>query len=213
MTRSETGPPAGRPGAGPAGTSPAQGTVPADPAGLPLADVSVDDLAVRARSGDEACFRELVARLRRPLTSFIARRLPRAADADDAVQETFLRAYRHLDRYDPTRRFSTWLYAIGKNVAANHRVAEQRRASLERRSAPEGASGPPALARPALAAEADEVWRAARRVLGDDSYRALWLRYHQELSVMEIAHELDRSVVAVKVMLFRARKKLLQEGS
>jgi DNA-directed RNA polymerase specialized sigma24 family protein len=50
-------------------------------------------------------------------------------------------------------------------------------------------------------------------VLGDDSYRALWLRYSQELSVGEVARELGRSVVATKVMLFRARRKLLQEES
>ncbi|HKE20555.1 MAG TPA: sigma-70 family RNA polymerase sigma factor [Kofleriaceae bacterium] len=183
-----------------------------DPA-PPLADLTVDDLATRAQGGDEACFQELVSRLRGPLTSFIARRLQRPSDADDAVQETFLRAYRHLDRYDPARRFSTWLFAIGKNVASNHRAAERRRAELERRGAPGAASAADAIATPALVAEADEVWREARRVLGGDSYRALWLRYSQEMSVGEIAHELGRSVVATKVMLFRARRKLLQEGS
>ena len=179
----------------------------------PLADLSVDDLARAARDGDEACFKELVSRLRGPLTSFLARRLPRAADADDAVQETFLRAYRHIDRYDPTRRFSTWLYAIGKNVAANHRDAERRRADYEHRGATDAATAPVAVVHQELAAEADEVWRDARRVLGDDAYRALWLRYSQDLSVGEVARELGRSVVATKVMLFRARKKLLQEES
>jgi RNA polymerase sigma-70 factor, ECF subfamily len=174
----------------------------------PPSELGVDDLASRARSGDEDCFRELVARLRAPLTAFLARRLPRAADADDAVQETFLRAYRSLDRYDPARRFSTWLFAIGKNVAANQRAAERRRSDLERR----GAAPEAVIAPPELAAEADEIWRAARRALGDDAYRALWLRYSQDLSVAEIARELGRSTVAVKVMLFRARKKLLQEA-
>jgi RNA polymerase sigma-70 factor (ECF subfamily) len=178
----------------------------------PLADLSVDDLAGRARHGDEASFQELVSRLRGPLTSFLARRLPRAADADDAVQETFLRAYRHIDRYDPTRRFATWLYAIGKNVAANHRDAERRRADYEHRGATDAATSD-AVVHPARAAVGAVVGRAARRVLGDDSYRALWLRYSQELSVGEVARELGRSVVATKVMLFRARRKLLQEES
>jgi RNA polymerase sigma-70 factor, ECF subfamily len=179
----------------------------------PLAELSVDALAARAREGDEACFHELVARLRRPLTAFLARRLPRQADADDAAQETFLRAYRHIDRYDPGRRFATWLFAIGKNVAATHRAADQRRAEIEREGAPVASVGDERAPQAAVRAEADEVWRSARRVLGDDAYRALWLRYAQELSVVEIAHEMGRSVVATKVMLFRARKKLLQEGS
>ena len=180
---------------------------------MPLPDLSLEELAARAQSGHEDCFQELVARTRPQLTSFIARRLPRPDDADDAVQETFLRAYRYLDRYDPTRRFSTWLFAIGKNVAANHRAADRRRTDLERRTAQEGASGEEVAPRPEARAEADEVWRSARRVLGDDSYRALWLRYAQDLSVGEIAREMGRSVVATKVILFRARKKLLQEAS
>jgi RNA polymerase sigma factor (sigma-70 family) len=174
-----------------------------------LADLSVDDLAARAQGGDEACFQELVARLRDPLTAFLARRLDRRADADDAAQETFLRAYRHIDRYDPARRFSTWLYAIGKNVAADHRAADRRRSDLERRSAPSEVSAEAPA--PAVQTDADEVWRAARRVLSEDAYRALWLRYAGDLSIVEIARELGRSVVSVKVMLFRARKKLLQE--
>ena len=179
----------------------------------PLADLSVDDLATRARDGDEACFQELVSRLRAPLAAFLARRLPAPADADDAVQETFLRAYRHIDRYDPGRRFATWLFAIGKNVAANHRAAERRRADLEKRGASGPASAPEATSMPVLAAEADELWRGARRLLGAESYRALWLRYAQDLTVAEIAREMGRSVVATKVMLFRARKKLLREES
>lgn len=174
----------------------------------PPPELSVDDLAARAQRGDEACFQELVSRLRAPLTAFLARRLTRPDDADDVVQETFLRAYRFIDRYDPERRFSTWLFAIGKNVAANHRSAARRRADVERSGASEEAV---AAAEPS-AAEADELWQAARRVLGNDSYRALWLRYAQDMSVGEVARELGRSVVATKVMLFRARKKLLQEA-
>ncbi len=183
--------------------------------GAPLAELSVDDLAARARCGDEACFQELVARLRAPLTAFLARRLPVPDDADDVVQETFLRAYRHIDRYDPERRFATWLFSIGKNLASNHRAADRRRADVEERSATtRGANGAAvSLPRAHLLAEADEVWQAARRLLGEDAYSALWLRYTRELSVKEIAQELGRSKVAVKVMLFRARRKLLQEGS
>jgi RNA polymerase sigma-70 factor, ECF subfamily len=174
-----------------------------------LADLSVDDLAARAQSGDEACFQELVSRLRAPLAAFLARRLNRPDDADDVVQETFMRAYRYIDRYDPSRRFSTWLFAIGKNVAASHRAADRRRVDVEKQSAPAAAVH---VAPVASEGEADEVWRAARRVLSGEAYRALWLRYADDLSVIEVAREIGRSVVATKVMLFRARKKLLQEG-
>ncbi|MGE3454356.1 MAG: RNA polymerase sigma factor, partial [Kofleriaceae bacterium] len=61
-------------------------------AGSSLHDLSVEDLAARAQRGDQASFEELVTRLRMPLTRFLGRQLDRASDADDAVQETFLRA-------------------------------------------------------------------------------------------------------------------------
>src|SRR5688500_6258742 len=96
---------------------------------------SIDELAARAQAGDPASFEELVVRLREPLARFVGRRLPRAVDAEDAVQETFLRAFDHLDRYDRSRRFTTWLFAIGKHVAADHRDADRRRDDRERRGA------------------------------------------------------------------------------
>jgi RNA polymerase sigma-70 factor (ECF subfamily) len=176
-----------------------------------LADLSAEDLASRAQGGDQACFDELARRLRAPLTAFLTRRLPSAADADDVVQETLLRAYRHLDRYDPSRRFSTWLFAIGKNVASNHRASQRRRADLERRGSAEAAITAVPAAPAAVSGPSDEIWRTAERVLGAEAYRALWLRYADEMSVRDVARLLGRTVVSTKVMLFRARKKLLQE--
>ena len=180
----------------------------------PDREVDLDDLAVRAKEGDSASFDELVARLRGPLVAFLSRRLSDQADADDVAQETFLRAYRHIDSYDPQRRFATWLFAIGKNVAASHRAADLRRGEVVRASGEEAAV---LGTDPAAAAEEEggETWSRARRLLSDDQYRALWLRYARDLSIREIARELGRSSVATKVMLFRARKKLLdsQEAS
>jgi RNA polymerase sigma-70 factor, ECF subfamily len=165
--------------------------------------ISAEELAVRARDGSRGSFDELVVRYRPQLIAFLARRLGDAADAEDVAQETFLRAYDHLDRYDPARPFSTWLFAIGKNVAANHAVARTRRDARDNDSRPvDGVAGEPA---------AGDVWQRAQTVLSPDAYRMLWLRYAQGLSVREIATELDRSAVAVKVMLFRARRRLLQE--
>src|ERR1044071_7061157 len=107
--------------------------------------VSVEELAVRARDGSRVSFDELVIRLRPRLVAFLARRLADAADAEDVAQETFVRAYDHLDRYDPSRPFATWLFAIGKNIAANHAIAQSRRDARERairlpEPAPEGSS-------------------------------------------------------------------------
>jgi RNA polymerase sigma-70 factor (ECF subfamily) len=171
------------------------------------AAASTEELAVRAREGSRASFDELVVRCRPGLVAFIARRLADAADAEDVAQETFLRAYDHLDRYDPARPFSTWLFAIGKNVAANHALARTRRDTREHDSRPIDGAVPPLDD----AAAAGDLWQRAAEVLRPDSYRILWLRYAQGLTVREIATELGRSSVAIKVMLFRARRRLLLE--
>lgn len=166
-----------------------------------MAATSVEELVARARSGRRDSFDELVVRYRPQLVAFLARRLASPADADDVAQETFLRAYDHLDRYDVARPFQTWLFAIGKNVAANHAVAARRRAVREQ-----------AVGEPAAADAPDsDLWERAAQVLPPATYRMLWLRYAQGLSVQEVAAEMGRSAVAIKVMLFRARRRLLQE--
>jgi RNA polymerase sigma-70 factor (ECF subfamily) len=169
-----------------------------------MAAVSAEELAARARDGSRISFDELVVRYRPQLVAFLARRLGDAADAEDVAQETFLRAYDHLDRYDPERPFSTWLFAIGKNVAANHALARTRRDVREQNSRPADAELDDA-------APASDLWQRAAKVLHPAPYRVLWLRYAQGMTVGEIAAELGRSSVAIKVMLFRARRRLLQE--
>src|SRR5512143_400073 len=174
----------------------------------PTTEVSAEELAVRARDGSRGSFDELVVRYRPRLVAFLAQRLASAADAEDVAQETFLRAYDHLDGYDPARPFATWLFAIGKNVAANHAIARTRRDAREQDSRPvDGADGGAVDG----AAAASDLWQRAAKTLTPDAYRMLWLRYAQGLTVREIAAALGRSSVAVKVMLFRARRRLLQE--
>jgi RNA polymerase sigma-70 factor (ECF subfamily) len=170
----------------------------------PIAETSAEELAVRAREGSRVSFDELVARYRPRLVAFLSRRLADAADAEDVAQETFLRAYDRLAQYDPSRPFATWLFAIGKNVAANHAIARHRRDARDRDSRPAGAAVEDG-------AGASDLWPRAQAILSPDAYRMLWLRYAQGLTVREIAAELERSSVAVKVMLFRARRRLLQE--
>src|SRR5215470_9991495 len=138
----------------------------------PATEVSAEELAVRAREGSRVSFDELVARYRPRLVAFLARRLADAADAEDVAQETFLRAYDRLAHYDPSRPFATWLFAIGKNIAANHAIARSRRDARDRDSHPaDAAIGDDA--------GASDLWRRAQAILSPDAYRMLWLRYAQ----------------------------------
>lgn len=165
---------------------------------------SLEALALAAQRGDQASFDELARRVDGPLRAFLRQRVADPADADDLAQETLLRAYEKLDLYDPGRPFSTWLYTIGKRLAANRRDADRRRERLA------SAAGSSSEMRTEMPAPAD-LWLRARRVLSDEQYRALWLRYVQGFSVAEVAGELRRTSVSTRVLLHRARKRLVLE--
>lgn len=165
---------------------------------------SLEALALAAQRGDPASFENLARRVDAPLRAFLRQRVTDPADADDLAQETLLRAYQKLDRYDPARPFTTWLYTIGKRLAINRHRAEKRR---ERLAAV--ASGPPA----AKVHAPPDLWQRARQLLSDEQYRALWLRHVHGYTVAEIATELRRTSVSTRVLLHRARKRLVLEVS
>ena len=84
------------------------------------APTSDDELARRAQQGCEASFESLLRRFQTPVLHFL-RRQGASADAEDLTQETFLRAYENLHRYDRRWAFSTWLFTIARRTSINHR--------------------------------------------------------------------------------------------
>ena len=91
---------------------------------LPKTD---EELARKATAGDMDAFEELVRRRRQGLVRFLASFSQSASDAEDLAQETFLRAYRNLSRYDPRKPFLTWLYVIARRLAINFKRNRLRR--------------------------------------------------------------------------------------
>lgn len=77
------------------------------------------DLVTTFLAGEERAFDELVERYQGRLLSFISRTIGDRDRAEDLVQEVFIRVYRHLARFDQTKKFSTWIYTIGSNLAKN----------------------------------------------------------------------------------------------
>ena len=166
---------------------------------------SLEALAARSRDGSSAAFNELAARVSAPLARYLRGRGASPQDAEDLAQEALFKAYRNLHRYDPARPFEPWLRTIAARLAADH--AERRGRERAVASLDHDPAGP--AARGADAAEAGRtLWRIAAELLPARQYAALERRYAAGLSGREIASELGVTEANIKVMLFRARKRL-----
>lgn len=164
----------------------------------------------QARNGDKRAFSRLVEAYQGPVFSLTYRMLGNAQEAEDAAQEAFLRAYSNLRRYDPSHKFSTWLFSI-----ANHHCIDRLRKrrgvwlSFEGNPVLENLTGDsPQPERSALAGEQrDEVQLLLDEL--EPEYRIpLVLRYWEDCSYEEIAEIMDLSIPAVKSRLFRARQQV-----
>ncbi len=163
-----------------------------------------------AREGDKQAFNRLVQAYQRPVYNLTYRMLGNSEEAEDAAQETFLRAYSRLAQYDPQMKFSTWLFSI-----ANHHCIDRlrkRRAvyvSIDDNPVLENLVGEtPAPEHQALHKEQSVELQALIGMLDPDYRTPLVLRYWEELSYEEIAQTMGVTVAAVKSRLFRARQQL-----
>ena len=168
-----------------------------------------EELAARAAAGSRPAFEELVSRYSLRLFHFLRSRSGSDEDVEDLVQETFLKAYRNIGRYDSERRFSTWLYTIALRLSiSRHRSRRERPLPLS----PEGPEHPSPGPQESLISkeesrEAGSLWLIARTMKANE-YEVLWLRYAEEMPVKEIARAMKRSLVGVRVLLHRSRMKL-----
>lgn len=76
-------------------------------------------LVARLKNGDEGAFERLIERYQRPVYQFSYRYLRNEADAEEVAQEVFVRVFRHIRRFEPRAKFSTWLYTIARNLCLN----------------------------------------------------------------------------------------------
>jgi RNA polymerase sigma-70 factor (ECF subfamily) len=169
---------------------------------------SDEELARDARNGSLACFEELVRRYQVPLLRFLQRKSPRPEDAEDVLQETFLRAYQSLHKYNDQYRFKTWLFTIGYRLAVSAARAARPAVTLVDSGLSAKDNGPDSRA---LRRESHErLWELARRTLGDEQYAVLWLHYVEDASPRDIATVMGRSWVWVRTALHRSRKKMAE---
>lgn len=173
-----------------------------------LSSASEEQLAVRAQTGCAESFEQLVRRCQAPLVQFLVRRTRCRADAEDLAQETFVRAHRALERYQPMWRFRTWLFTIAHRLSLNLRRRQVREEPMIRPD--DVRSNEPEVSDSLVAQESRRaVWQVVGELLDEEQVTLLWLYYVEQMSTAELGRVLGRSRGAVKTILFRARKKLL----
>ena len=163
-------------------------------------------LAMAAQRGDLEAFEALVTRHARRLIGFIQRRGAGAHEAEDVAQQVWVAVYRQLDRFDPARPFAPWLYTIARRATISAwRKQRADSAELEEHHLVDHRHPGAASAQ----RETDDgIWAWVRRELPGEPGDALWLMYKEDMSVADIAQALECSVVRVKVMMHRARRRL-----
>ena len=179
---------------------------------MEMSDVTV---VSRARTGDPDAFRLLVERHSQPIFRVAYRMTGNEHDADDVVQETFLRAYRQLDRFEERANFGTWLHRIAINCALDLLRARGR---LDRYYGgdPEDAEMSGSIRSEAeqdrllISAELREQVAAAMERLSGNERTAFVLRHFEGMPVEEIGKTLGIQVNAAKHTIFRAVRKLRQ---
>ncbi|MEA1978800.1 MAG: sigma-70 family RNA polymerase sigma factor [Chloroflexota bacterium] len=164
----------------------------------------------QATQGDDDAFAQIVESYQVPVYNLCYRMLGNKEEAEDAAQESFLRAYRNLNRYDPKRKFVTWLLSI----ASHYCIDRLRRRRLKLVSLDDllprrerGASTPGAEVNVLQLENAEEI-RSMLDGIGEKDRAAVILRYWYDFSYEEIAESLSLSISAVKSRLHRTRREM-----
>lgn len=185
-----------------------------------LKDRPDEVLARRWQEGDEHAFEMIFRRYRFPLFAFFYRLMGNHAHAEDLCQDTFLHLQRVIASYDPTRRFSVWLYTVATNLGRDHLRQLRRRTQADGIMAEPEHQEPECFAPTVLNRlvkwELEREVRDAVMRLQEDHRLVLVLRHYQGLRYQEIAEALGCPIGTVKSRIHYAvnavKEKLAKKG-
>jgi RNA polymerase sigma-70 factor (ECF subfamily) len=186
--------------------------------GISVAVATLDfdaELMLRVKEGDGASFGVLLEKHRTPVVNFLYRMVQNHAVAEELAQEVFLRVYRSRGTYEPTARFTTWMFRIATHLALNA-LRDGKNERLQERLDDDSGELPVKQVfdrRPSVEqsmvyeAKMDEVRRAIS-VLPEKQRAAVLMHKYEEMEYSQIAKVLSCSESAVKSLLFRAYETL-----
>jgi RNA polymerase sigma-70 factor, ECF subfamily len=181
------------------------------------------EIVALARQGREPAYRELIGRYQRPVFSLIYRLVRDREKSEDLAQETFIKVLNAIDRYDPSYKFSSWIFKIAHNTSLDHlRKKEPQTLSLEGSPHAESAADQEASVIQALSTEETPEDYAASRELGATlevaigklrpEYRTAIIMCHVEgRPYEEIAETMGVPLGTVKTYIHRARNELKKD--
>jgi RNA polymerase sigma-70 factor (ECF subfamily) len=173
-------------------------------------------LAKLSRGGDRHAFAELVELYKDKIFHLGYRMLNQKQEAEDVVQETFLRVYKNLDRYDENQKFSTWIYRIATNLCIDRLRKRKPSYSIDAEMTDgEGTDWHSMLAsddagpdEELILSETQQNIREAIQTLPDKYKSVVILRYLHDMSLQEIGEVLEMPVTTVKTRVHRGREFL-----
>ena len=169
------------------------------------------DWLLQAQKGDSQAFSHLVEAYQRPVYNLCYRMLGNAEDAEDASQETFLRAFRSIRQFDPSRPFPTWLLSIAAHFCIDQ--IRRRRTpviSTEDMSLPDLPDPAPDMDSRLSRKEEQQRIRSLLQILDATDRAVVVMYYWYDFSYIEIAQSLKLTEGAVKSRLHRARRAMAQ---
>ncbi len=165
------------------------------------------ELIDSSKQGSTSCFAQLVALYQPKLLSFLLVQCQTREDAEDAIQEAFINAFKHIKSYDSKWKFSTWLFTIARRAAIRKSTVLTNAKSFEEVkefvSANDNADN-----HGAEKSFVTNIWIVIKPHLTQESFQVLWFFYAEEISLKDISAIFERSVSWVKVSLHRSREKL-----
>jgi RNA polymerase sigma-70 factor, ECF subfamily len=173
-------------------------------------------LAQLSRSGDRRAFEELVDMYKDKIYHLAYRMLSQSGESEDVVQETFLRVYMNLDRYDENQKFSTWIYRIATNLCIDRLRKRKPNYSLDAEM-PDGEGSDWYSMLPSdqetpeeelVLSETQQQIRKAIDALPEKYKSVVILRYLHDMSLQEIGDVLKMPVTTVKTRVHRGREYL-----
>jgi len=163
------------------------------------------EIVMDTLNGSVREFEKIIERYSKKLYLFIFNRTHNREDAEDIVQETFLKAYKNLSSYNPGWKFSTWIYTIASRTSVSH----FRYTSVRNREPIIPQTPSPTPEEESLKADVHYVWKAAEK-LHPVKKEIIQLRYGEGLTMDEIGKITGKSTINVRVILYRAKNDLIR---